>query len=255
MTSSAETEVKSAAHAQPWPAIAAGERESLSRARTEAVNLVQWLARIANSFGSGGTPEERILLEFRPADAAFVTKPFDRDIAVEMRLPSLQMQFLEGGRPMPHIFDPQDHSPSEVEAWLLVELLHRGLDRTRFSKNLPYSTPDLMTGDAQQHSPQACREGLTQLAVWLRNAAPVLAAADGTGQARVVCLPQALNLVCLSRGGCEVAFGFSPGDAQNPEPSFYVGAADGRKRSVLTASELAAESDPAAAAVRFIRRV
>jgi hypothetical protein len=163
-----------AAHAPRWQAIEDSDREVLVRARTEAINLVQWLARIANSFSAGATPEERILLEFRSTDAAFVTKPFDRDMAVEMRLPSLEMQFLEGGRPVPHIFDPEEHSPAEVEAWLLVELLHRGLDRTKFSKNLPYSVPGLMTGDAEDHSPQACRQGLTQLAAWFRNAAAVL---------------------------------------------------------------------------------
>jgi hypothetical protein len=170
MTSSAETQAMWAAHAPRWQVIEAGDREVLVRARNEAINLVQWLARIANSFSAGATPEERILLEFRSTDAAFVTKPFDRDMAVEMRLPSLEMQFLEGGRPVPHIFDPEEHSPAEVEAWLLVELLHRGLDRTKFSKNLPYSVPGLMTGDAEDHSPQACRQGLTQLAAWFRNA-------------------------------------------------------------------------------------
>jgi hypothetical protein len=253
MTSSAEIAAKSAIAAPRWHAIEAGDRESLVRARTEAINLVQWLARIANSFGSGGTPEERVLLEFRSGDAAFVTKPFDRDIALEMRLPSLEMQFLEGGRPVPHIFDPEEHSPAEVEAWLLVELLHRGLDRTRFSKELPYSVPDLMAGDADDHSPQACRQGLTQLAGWFRNAAAVLTAADGSGKARVVCLPRTLDLVCLSGRGCEAAFGFWPGDAQNPEPCFYVGAANGRQRSILTASQLASESDPATTATRFIK--
>ena len=226
-----------AADAPRWQAIEASDaRSARACAYRRLINLVQWLARIANSFSVGATPEERILLEFRSTDAAFVTKPFDRDMAVEMRLPSLEMQFLEGGRPVPHIFDPEEHSPAEVEAWLLVELLHRGLDRTRFSKNLPCSVPGLMTGDAEDHSPQACRQGLTQLAAWFRNAAAVLGAADGAGKARVVCLPRTLDLVCLSGRGCEAAVGFSPGDAQNPEPSFYVGAANGRQRSILTAS-------------------
>ena len=255
MTSSAEMEAMSAAHSPHPRAIEAGGREALVRARREAINLVQWLARIANSFAAGRTPEERILLEFRAADAAFVTTPFERDIALEMRLPSLEMQFLESDRPVPHIFDPEEHSPAEVEAWLLVELLHRGIDRTRFSKGLPYEVPGLMTGDAEEHSPQACREGLMQLAAWFRNAAAVLAAADGSGRARVVCLPQTLDLVCLSGRGCEAAFGFSPGDAQHPEPFYFVGAANSRQRSILTASQLAAEPDPAAAVTRFIRAV
>jgi hypothetical protein len=257
MTSSAEVQARPDAPATRWQAIGAPDRESLVRALIEARNLVQWLARIANSFVAGSTAEDRVLLEFRAADAAFVTQPFDHGIALEMRLPGLEMQFLEAGRPVPHVFDPEEHSPAEVEAWLLVELLHRGLDRDRFSKTLPYSIPDLMSGDADDHAPSACQQGLAQLAAWFRNAAGVLAAADDTGKARVMGLPQALELTCGSprgsRGGSEPAFGFSPGDARNPEPFFYLGATDARRRTILTASELARESDPAATAIKFIR--
>jgi hypothetical protein len=257
MTSSAEAQARPAAPAARWQAVELPDRESLARAQAEAINLVQWLARIANSFAAGGTAEERVLLEFRAADAAFVTRPFDRDIALEMRLPSLEMQFLEGGRPVPHVFDPEEHSPAQVEAWLLVELLHRGLDRTRFSKNLPYSVPDLMTGDADDHAPSGCRPGLTQLAAWFRNAAAILTAVEGSGKAGVVCWPQTLDLMCLSARSSKVAlepaFGFSLGDARGFEPSFYLRGADGLKRTIVTASDLATEADPAAAAIGLIR--
>jgi hypothetical protein len=256
MTSSAEVRAGAEAPAARWQAIEAPDRESLVRALMEARNLVQWLARIANSFVAGSTAEDRILLEFRAADAAYVTQPFAHDIALEMRLPSLEMQFIEGGRPVPHVFDPEEHSPAEVEAWLLVELLHRGLDRAKFSKTLPYGVPDLMSGDAHDHAPSACRQGLAYLAAWFRNAAAVLAAADDTGRTRVVCLPQALELTCVSgreyKCSPEPAFGFSPGDARIPAPFFYLGATDGRRR-ILTASELGRESDPAATAIQFIR--
>jgi hypothetical protein len=259
MTSSAEVQARPDSAAR-WHAIEASDRESFGRALIEARNLVQWLARIANSYVAGNTAEDRVVLEFRAADAAYVTQPFDQDIGLEMRLPSLEMQFLEDGRPAPHVFDPEGHSPAEVEAWLLVELLHRGLDRARFSKALPYSIPDLMSGDADDHAPSACQQGLAQLAGWLRNAAGVLAAADETGKAHVVCLPQGLELTCVSprepKRGSELAlvpgFGFSPGDERNPEPFFYRDATVGRGRTVLTASELARESNPAATAIKFI---
>ena len=257
MTSSGEVQARPEAPAARWQAIEAPDRESFLRALIEARNLVQWLARIANSFVAGSTAEDRVLLEFRAADVAYVTQRFDHDIALEMRLPSLEMQFLEGGRPVPHVFDPEEHSPAEVEAWLLVEILHRGLDRAKFSKTLPYSVPDLMSGDADDHAPSACRQGLAQLAAWSRNAAAVLAAADDTGKARVVCLPQALELTCVSGRGSkcalEPAFGFSPGDARNPEPFFYLGATGGRRRAILMASELVRASDPAATAISFIK--
>ncbi len=134
---------------------------ALTRARRRGtLNLVQWLSRIANSYVRDGAPEAVSELEFRAADAAFVTKQFDKGIALEIRLPGLELQFLENGKPMPHVFDPEEHSPAEVEAWLLVELLHRGIDREKFSKELPYAIAGLMSGDAEDYSPQLCRPGL-----------------------------------------------------------------------------------------------
>jgi hypothetical protein len=207
-------------------------------------------------------PEDRVLLEFRAADAAFFTKTFDNGLSLEMRLPALEMQFLENGRRTPHVLYPEEHSPAEVEAWLLVELLHRGVDRTKFTKRLPYSVPGLMTGDAEDYSPQSCREALTRLMAWFQNAAIILDAtahafiADKVG---IVCWPQTLELSCVMDSGSKPAgFGFSPGDRQCPEPFFYRGlrapngSAASRKLSILTASKLLAEENPATAAVTFM---
>ena len=164
--------------------------------------------------------------------------PFDDDLALELRLASLEMQFREHGKPMPHILDPEEHSPAEVEAWLLVELLHRGVDHTKFSKALPYTIPGLMTGDSEDYSPRSCRQGLAQLAAWLQNAADVLDATmrvAGVDHVRIACLPQTLSLVGLSGAGSKrTDFGFSPGTEQNPEPFFYANAcaAGGRQKTI-----------------------
>jgi hypothetical protein len=233
-----------------WRALEIGDRQALAKAQTLTFNIVQWLARMANSYVADRAPEDRVLLEFRGADAAFVTKTLKNGQALEMRLPSLEMQFLENGQPNPHILDPEEHSPAEAEAWLLVEMLHRGIDRSKFSKKLPYSVPDLMSGDADDYSPLECQQGLAQLAVWFQNAAAVLEAAAGS-KAKIVCSPQTLSLYSASKP----EFGFSPGDAQSAEPHFYKRASNGAaggKRSILTASKLMTEADPAAAAVRFL---
>jgi hypothetical protein len=242
MTSSARATAKPVRPAPSWEAIPSAGPDEFAKARTELLNLVQWPARIANSYVSGKMPEERVLLEFRANETAFVTQPFERDIALEIRIANLEMQFLDHGKPVPHIFNPEEHSPAKVEAWLLVELLHRGIDRSKFSKKLPYTVANLMTGDAVDHAPQECGNGLAQLAAWYRNAASVLA---GGGE-KLVVRPQTLNLTPLSK---RANFGFSPGDGEISEPYFY---ANGRKRSVLTASQLAKESNPAIAAARFL---
>ena len=222
------------------------DKEIFVKARELTLNLVQWLARVANSYVADGSIKDRLVLDFR-IDGSFVTKTFERGIALELRLPSLEMQFQERGKSVPHVLDPEERSPAEVEAWILVELLHRGLDRDKFSKSLPYTITNLMSGDAEDYSPQACAAGLIQLTAWFRAASAVL-----SNHGRVVCLPETLTLGVVSGRGRSTA-GFSPGIAKCDEPHFFSGTYDEGKRRVLTASELANEKNPAAAATQFIK--
>jgi hypothetical protein len=249
--------VTAAGAAAPWRPLAAGDSEEFSRARNEAVNLVQWLARIAHSYVTGGTPERRTDLDFDAAGASFTTQPFADGAALQMRLPDLQLQFLTRGNPVPHVFEPDGRSPAEVEAWILVELLHRGIDREKFSKALPYTIAGLMTGDAVDHETQACREGLMRLTAWFGNAATVLEAAaraSGATNARIICLPQTFALT-LAPGSGEpgIDLGFSPGDRENPEPYFYAGGAgkDGSQR--IAAASLLTQDDPTRAAALLLK--
>ena len=263
MTSTVDPAARPSIDPAQWQAIGLLDLDALAKARSETINLVQWLARVANSFVVAEASDERVTIEFRSADAAFVTKSFADNLALELRLPTLELQFLEYEKPAPHIFDPEEHSPAEVEAWLLVELLHRGVDRTKFSKKLPYKISSLMTGDADDHSPQSCQQALMQLMAWFRNAAAVLdvmARGSGAAQAKIFCWPQTLSLSCASDiGSTGGDVGFSPGDAEVLEPYFYRyqaatnGSAAGKARQIVTASELLAERDPAAAAIAFMK--
>ena len=245
-----------------WQPVGRGDFGELSKARLETFNLVQWLARLGNSNVEDDVPERRIELQFRAADGALATKRFGANLALELRLPSLQMHFLEGGRPAPHIFDPDDRSPAEVEAWILVELLHRGISAEKFSKRLPYPVAGLMSGDVPHHSPRSCGRGLAELTAWLKNAAAVLDATSRVADIdspRVVALPQTLALACIC-GRDQNRFGFQPGDGEEPEPYFYVAAgpaagAIGNKRAILKASALFAKPDPAVAAMRFLMQL
>ena len=235
MTSSVEL---AARHTFPiWPA-SQPDREMFAKARNQTLNLAQWLARIANSYVAGDRPEDRVSLSF--SRGVFVTKGFDREFALELRLPSLELQFMECGKPMPHLFNPEERSPAETEAWILIELLHRGIERERFSKSLPYATDNLMSGDAEDYSPEACAGGLELLNAWFCAAASVLSP-DG----RVASRPESLMLMAAMDTA-----GFSPGDAQHGEPYFFAGTDSNRRR--LTASQLAREKNPTAAAAEFI---
>lgn len=261
MTSSARTAARPLIDSAAWQSVRPLDLDALARARVETINLLQWLARIENSYLPARLLEERICLEYRPVSATFVTKPFDGNLTLALYLPSLELQFHKDTKAVPHVFDPEERSPAEVEAWLLVELLHHGVDRAKFSKKLPHHVPDLMTGDANDHSPQSCQKGLTQLTAWFRKAAAILDAAawrEGDKQASIICRPQTLALRAshVESGGLDV--GFTPGDAENPEPYFYRehpaknGAGRGRARLILTASEMLAASDPAAMAFAFL---
>jgi hypothetical protein len=234
----------------------------LKEARWDVVNIIQWLARIANSFVDETTSEKRVVLEFRPQDVAFITQSFSNGITLEMQLPSLELQFAENGRLMPHVFDPEDHSPAEAEAWLLVELLHRGIDRSRFQKKLPYDIPDLLSGDAEKYSPKSHLKGLAEIVKWLRNASSVLELANrrfGSKKHRIICFPRMLHFMCLSDPRSNQSyFGFSLGDAANPEPFFFKGGmpenrlVDKKNNSILTAAQLRASRNPADAVMDFV---
>jgi hypothetical protein len=237
MTSSVEFAARQAFPV--WPA-SQPDREMFAKARNQTLNLAQWLARIANSYVAGDRQEDRVLLSF--SRGVFVSKSFDREYALELRLPSLELQFHEGGKPVPHILNPEEHSPAETEAWILVELLHRGIERDKFSKSLPYATDNLMSGDAEDYTPEACAGGLELLNAWFCAAASVLSP-DG----RVACRPESLMLMAAMDSA-----GFSPGDALHDEPYFFCGV--GSNRRYLTASQLVNEKNPVATAEEFIGR-
>ena len=242
MTSSADV-------AASWLPVGVVSPTELARARVEALNLVQWPVRIANSYVEREPAAERVMLSYRPERQAFVTRPFCGDLAVEMRLPSLELQFLEQGLPAPHVFDPEERSPAEAEAWVLVELLHRKIDRDRFSKALPYEIAGLSTGDANDYAPVSCRRGLEELAHWFSNATAVIAAlARGANESTVVCWPETLEL--RYRAGDTEAF-FFPGRGDTQGPSFAAGRIGGAK-AILTVAELSRADDPFATARAFM---
>jgi len=264
MTNSADQTAVTAEHS--WQSVGRLDPRSLGKARALAFNLVQWPARIANSYVTGATWQDRTRLQWRTADDSIVTQSFDGGFGLKLQPRTLEMCFVEQGRPVPHTFDPEGHSPAEAEAWILVELLHRGIDRTRFATALPYSIPDLMTGDAEDYSLYDCTAELAELAAWYHNAALSFAAiAQDVGAPGLLIdySPQNLAMTCRlqSRGGParapEIELGFSPGQETKDEPYFWatpanVGEGHGA-RAVLKTTALAASGAPQADVATFLR--
>lgn len=193
-----------------WTSIGAVDFERFAKARHQVHSAVLWLARMACSYGG----EDPSLL-WNAGRRAIATGPLGGGLGMELRLPELVLQFTEHGVPVRHDFETEGHTQAQVEAWILVELLHRDVDRDRFSKTLPYDVSDLMTGDVVEFSPEAYRAELDALAGWYENGASVLAALPG--EARLWPQDMALELA----EGADRA-GFSPGLAPSGRPGFYV---------------------------------
>lgn len=130
-------------------------------AKVQLRNAVQWLARVANSYA--GAPDGRLQLRF-DADARRLSTPeLAPETRLTLQLPDLVFQFYERGVATKHPLDVDDKSSTEIEAWLLAELLHRGFDRDRFTKELPYAWDGQMSGDEAKYSPHRLSDSLRTL--------------------------------------------------------------------------------------------
>jgi hypothetical protein len=249
-----------------WRSVGAADPRRLGEARRQAHSAVQWLARLAHSYMAPQPDARHTLLRWDPQRLALVTQEFLPALTVELRIPGLALQFKQDGRPVPHVMEVDDRTPAEVEAWVLVELLHRGLDRDRFSKSLPYQMPDLITGDAVGYVAAPLAAELDELATWFANAAEILAAIarEASPAPAPWCWPEVFHLAVLlplhphdlSRGRMLRA-GFSVGDGGSDQAYFYVMPHDTiatpPSASVLTAASFLAERQPAEAALDRLR--
>jgi len=216
-----------------WRAVGNVNPRELGKARHLAHNGAQWLARVACSYSEPATGETHTCLSWEDDGHALVTPEFFPGLVLELRLPELVLQFKEEGKRVTYQFEMDDRSPAEVEAWLLVELLHRGVDRDRLSKDLPYKFPGLMTGDAVKYSAIPDEGDLQELSHWYANAASVLGQVRDkhppgeTGPSPIRCWPHNFNMdVIFNRSGDKqdrsIRVGLAPGDGHYDEPYFYV---------------------------------
>jgi hypothetical protein len=253
-----------------WRSVGAADPRRLGEARRQAHSAAQWLARLAHSYMAPQPDARHTLLRWDPQRLALVTQEFLPALAAELRIPGLALQFKQDGRPVPHVMQVDDRTPAEVEAWVLVELLHRGLDRDRFSKSLPYQMPDLITGDAVGYVAAPLAAELDELAAWFANAAEILAAiaseaasAPAPSDLAPWCWPELFHLAVLlplhphdPSHGPMLRAGFSVGD-DSDQPYFYVMPHDTiaapPSSGVLTVASLLRERQPAEATLDRLR--
>lgn len=215
-----------------WPNLHGVDADRLASARRLAHNAIHWLVRFANSYAEPGADEQTPLI-WNARDLVIETRPFLDQYSVELRVAPLEMQFRENGAPAPHTLVLQEHTPAHVEAWALVELLHRGIDRSRFTKDLPYRPNDLMSGDHEDFEPIAYQQELAAIDLGFRAGATVIQALyqRETGEASdapLSCWPEPFQIgfeidLALGSGAKRLRIGIAPGDGVRSEPYFFVG--------------------------------
>lgn len=212
-----------------WPD--ATDHEVFQSACTQSHSAVQWLARLANSFQVPASDGSHLHMTLADDRCAMRTKEIAPGTDVEMRLPELELQFRENGSPTKHVMALDDKSPAEAEAWTLIELLHRGIDRDKYSKTLPYDVSTLLSGDARHYQTLDLEAGFAELAGWLQAAAATLAEVVPTKSKRSAEMkfsPEHFSLFLRLHPendrpavGNYVEVGFCAGDAKAGEPYFY----------------------------------
>jgi hypothetical protein len=256
-----------------WLPVGAVAPEKLREAHHQAHNAAQWLARVAHSYMQPQPEHAHTRLHWDAQRGALVTQDFLPKLTLDLRVANLTLQFREDGKAVPHVIEIDDRTPAEVEAWVLVELLHRRLDRDRFSKALPYAMPGLMTGDAIPYMSETLEAELAELAAWLANAASVLAhlaeeyLPAAPGASAVWCWPEIFHMALLLPARADEAVsgrmlraGLALGDAHHVEPYFYVvlhdpePLANACSGTILTAATLASSASPADGVLEFLRK-
>ncbi|MDP4006361.1 hypothetical protein [Methylobacterium sp. NEAU K] len=204
---------------------------TFNEAQHQVHSLLQWVARVENSYGPDAGTRGSVRLRWCDKRRAIKTHGFADGLELELRVGEMVLQFLEDGRPSNHAFSAEEHSPAHAEAWLLIELLHRGVDRSKFTKSLPYDASQLLSGDGQEFNPAQYQKELTLLAEWMSHAAHALRSADqGQGSAtdnRILVRPEDLS---MELDCSKYVVGFKPVGSVLDEPYFYVRGRDSQER-------------------------
>lgn len=157
-----------------WPDTAVFQTRQYRNARVEAHNALFWMARAAQSFLKPTPDNSHLYLSFDSGSFDFRTQIFGDGIQIGLNLSALELYFCEKKEKVPHSFWLDEKTPAFVEAWYLVELLHRGLDPESFSTYLPFHSKDMLMGDTQDYNASLYKKELLALTDCIKNTVPVL---------------------------------------------------------------------------------
>ena len=157
-----------------WPDTTVFQTRQYRNARVEAHNALFWMARAAHSFLQPTLDNTHLYLLFDSESVDFRTQIFGDEIQIGLNLAELELYFCEKKEKVPHSFWLDEKTPAFVEAWYLVELLHRGLDPESFSTSLPFQSNDMVMGDTQDYNASLYKTELLALTTCIMNTIPIL---------------------------------------------------------------------------------
>ena len=222
-------------HFDGWPNKEIFSNKKFRDACHEAHNAVFWMSRGANSFLTSTPENSHLRLFWHKESSNFRTKRFESDFQIGLNLPDLELYFCENGEKVPHSFWLDEKTPAFIEAWYLVELLHRDLDQSKFSTNLPFESPAMLMGDTQDHNASDYQKELEALNQCFVKSVKLLekisiARSQLRGlsfkQNEVVLEPETftieLEIFSEEKTGRVIKIGFNVGDHLRPTPFLFV---------------------------------
>lgn len=218
-----------------WPESAIFQTTQYRDARVEAHNALFWMARSAHSFLDPTAENRHLSLFWHKDNNDFRTRVLVDGLQIGLYLPDLELYFCENEEKAPHSFWLDDRTPAFIEAWYLVELLHRHIDQEKFSTSLPFESNSMLMGDTQEHSASVFKTELAAINFCiikavdlLQKVANCLSEHDNFSikQGQISLEPEAFTVVlranlsfCLEK---TLLVGFSVGDHLRPAPFFFI---------------------------------
>ena len=238
-----------------WPDTSLLTSANFKRARYEAHNGVFWMARGAHSYLEVENNNKHIELEWQKDSKTLRTKIFCENLQVGLSLPKLEMFFCEDGKKVKHSFWFDERTPAYVEAWYLVELLHRDKDQSRFSSDLPFDSKEFFLGDTEEHDAPAVALELRALNDCIVKAADICTEVSRnlvtngdvvSNDNPIVCRPEnftfGFEASSSARSGENIVIGLSAGDDLRPAPFFFVSSNQNKKRETIHALDFNPEN-------------
>lgn len=234
-----------------WPP-AGAPLDAVQDAFSQAHSAVQWLARMVNSFSVPASDGSHLHMRWRADVPAIVSPEIAENTCVEMRLPEMVLQFVENGDRTKHEVELDDKSPAQIEAWTLIELLHRGIDRDAYSKHLPYDVTHLLGGDAHDYQTFGREQAFADITDWLRHGAQIVeqigqtAASDGLGAtSELRFAPETFSLFVRIHPdndrpavGSFVEVGFCAGNTPDHLAHFYAATPNSTERKTVSIEDI-----------------